>query len=120
MNHPSERIQALLRQARRGGNARWLRPQMTSLASQAGAETTGPAGHVGPIIATAMTADGRLLVSAGDDRTVRLWNTVTGTLLRTFRAPAGVATITTTPDELRVIAALDDGAFAAWDLSLAK
>lgn len=41
-------------------------------------------GHSSHIAAVAFSSDGQLLASASDDHAVRLWDTATGTNLKTF------------------------------------
>jgi WD40 repeat protein len=43
-------------------------------------------GHTGVVRGVALSADGRLVISGGYDGTVRLWESSTGTCLRTLRA----------------------------------
>jgi WD40 repeat protein len=42
-------------------------------------------GHVGPVTALAYSKDGKILVTAGEDQTVRLWDPATGKVLATFQ-----------------------------------
>src|SRR5262245_66371737 len=46
-------------------------------------------GHTDNIRAIAFTKDGRYLVSAGDDKTVRVWNVATGVTDRVIRGQIG-------------------------------
>ena len=41
-------------------------------------------GHEGPVLAVHFNDDGRYCLSAGKDRTVRLWNPDTGLLIKTY------------------------------------
>ena len=46
-------------------------------------------GHMGMIRDVAFTHDGRFLVSAGDDKVIRIWDTVMGKTIRTIRGQIG-------------------------------
>ena len=46
-------------------------------------------GHMGMIRDVAFTRDGRFLVSAGDDKVIRIWDTVMGKTIRTIRGQIG-------------------------------
>jgi WD40 repeat protein len=48
-----------------------------------------PGGHMGLIKGLAFTPDGRQLVSAGDDKVIRLWDWQAGKTVRTFRGQVG-------------------------------
>ena len=43
-------------------------------------------GHTGAVWGVAFTADGKQLVSGGEDGTMKLWDLTTGEVLRTLRA----------------------------------
>ncbi|MGW1712898.1 nSTAND1 domain-containing NTPase [Streptomyces sp. NPDC002156] len=80
------------------------------------------AGHDGVTEAIAFSADGRLLVSGHDDRTVQLWDVTDpgrakplGVPLRT-RA-SGIADVAAAPDGQTVAVATDSGAIEIWDVT---
>jgi WD40 repeat protein len=43
-------------------------------------------GHTGVVLSVALSGDGRLMASGGDDAMVRLWDTTNGASLRTLRS----------------------------------
>lgn len=48
-----------------------------------------PGHHVGPIQALLFTPDGKQLISAGEDKTIQVWDVATGERLKVFRPPVG-------------------------------
>ena len=65
----------------------------------------------------AVTADGRRAVSAGDDRTVRVWDLRTGPPERTLEGHTGsVYRVAVTADGRRAASAGADRTVRVWDL----
>src|SRR5262245_35964469 len=56
-------------------------------------------GHTGSINAIALSADGRFLVSASEDGTLKVWDTATGNVLRTLQGhDKQVLAVSVSPD----------------------
>lgn len=79
-------------------------------------------GHIAPVHAVALSPDGRTVVSAGDDRTIRRWNTATG-------APVGpplvghsgsVEGLVISPDGRTIVSSSDDRTIRRWDATTGK
>jgi WD40 repeat protein len=75
-------------------------------------------GHAGPVGGLAVTADGKYLVTGGDDKTVRVWDANTGKQLRSFQGHTDkVTAVTVRPDGKQIASASADGAVRVWDLN---
>lgn len=74
-------------------------------------------GHAGRVTACVVTPDGRRLVSASSDKTLKVWDLESGRTLSTLEGHAGwVMSCTLTPDGRRVISGSKDGTLKVWDL----
>jgi WD40 repeat protein/serine/threonine protein kinase len=76
-------------------------------------------GHKGPVTAVAMADQGRWIVSAGSDGTLRIWNTGSGALVRTIELDEGAATALAV-DDRRALTGHKGGAIVLWDLERAE
>ena len=73
-------------------------------------------GHVGAVNAVAFSPDGRWLASCADDTTVKLWDTITGQLIRTLEGHTDEASaLAISPDGTRLVSGSRDGALVLWN-----
>jgi WD40 repeat protein len=73
-------------------------------------------GHTDLVTSLAFSPDGKRLVTAGEDRTVRLWDTRACQEVLTLRGHPGVARgVAFSPDARLLAAAGDDGTITIWD-----
>jgi serine/threonine protein kinase len=76
-------------------------------------------GHQGPVLAAASSDQGRWIVSAGADATLRVWNAATGALVRTVTLDEGAPTALAI-GERRALAGHKGGLIVLWDLERAE
>lgn len=75
------------------------------------------AGHAARVDDAAFTPDGRRLLTAGQDGTVRVWDSHTGRVAGAFEWPIGKLTaLAVAPDGLTAAAAGQKGQIVVWDL----
>lgn len=75
------------------------------------------AGHTDEPRALVATPDGALLISAGKDRTVRVWDANEGREVRQLGPPASAARCLALSPQKVVAAGLEDGSVALWSLA---
>jgi hypothetical protein len=83
------------------------------------AQTVQLIGHKGPVLAAASSDEGRWIVSAGTDATIRVWNAGSGALVRTIEVDEGAPTALAVGNR-RALAGHKGGTIVLWDLEKAE
>ncbi|ACB51524.1 WD-40 repeat-containing serine/threonine protein kinase [Crocosphaera subtropica ATCC 51142] len=105
------------------GMARFVRTPITpSLTEEKEEEinalhpTTTLTGHRNGVWSVVLSSNGKLAVSGGEDKTVRVWNTETGSLLQTFSGHGdGVRSVTVSHDGNVIASASADQTIKLWN-----
>ena len=94
----------------------------TSLVTSQGTDTKAAGvikGHRGAVTGLAASVDGRHIVSAGADGTIRIWNGATGTHVRTIEVDHGPVTALAIAGD-RALTGHGEGAMVLWNLVKAE
>ncbi|KAI9745039.1 MAG: hypothetical protein M1818_001317 [Claussenomyces sp. TS43310] len=76
-------------------------------------------GHSGPVSSSAVSPDGKLVVSGLWDETIRLWDIVISTASQTLRGHSGVVrSVAFSPDGRHIIFHATDGKVRLWDIGM--
>jgi len=79
------------------------------------------AGHTDSVTAAAFSPDGKLVLSGGDDRTLRLWDAGTAKEIQVFSGhEGGVKSVAFAPDGKRVLSGGADATVRLWDVETGK
>ncbi len=79
------------------------------------AEIVANLGHTSGQCCALYLPDGKHLISAGNDRSVRLWDRTTGRLIRTFHGSSAIESIAVVPDGSIVLAGTTEGVIELWE-----
>jgi len=76
--------------------------------------------HTKPVISVAISPDGEKLVSASDDKTIKIWNLTTKEVERTIRGLGSSLVIAISPNGQKLAVGSNDKTIKIWDLSNGK
>lgn len=77
--------------------------------------------HKGMVQDAVFSPDGKLLLSSGEDRTMKLWDVATNKLIRTYRGHGDrVFSVNFAPDGKRIVTTSFDGSFRVWNTATGK
>jgi WD40 repeat protein len=78
-------------------------------------------GHGASVVSAVFSADGKRVLSGGDDRTVRLWDGATGKELRCFRGhESWIKTVALSPDGKLALSGGSDATVRLWDVDTGR
>jgi WD40 repeat protein/mono/diheme cytochrome c family protein len=78
-------------------------------------------GHRGAVVHAVFSADGKQVLSGGDDRTLRLWDCASGKEIRVFTGHEGfVKSVALGPDGKQVLSGATDATVRLWDAATGK
>jgi WD40 repeat protein len=73
--------------------------------------------HTQNVWAVKFSPDGKLLASGAVDSTVKIWDKETGTVIKTFKHPAGVTNLAFSADGKYLVSSSYDGVLRLWDVN---
>lgn len=101
----------------KGAPSRWLRPQRRALRAPGDAPPPALKGHYSAVQGVALSANGRRMVSASWDETLKVWDLESGRELRTLAGhSSAVFGVAVTADGKRAVSAAGDKTLKVWDI----
>jgi hypothetical protein len=99
----------------------WIRPLHPCFGAPGGAMLRTLEGHSHMVLGVAVTADGKLAVSASWDKTLKVWDLETGRTLRTLEGHSdSVRAVAVTADGKWAVSASADTTLKVWDLETGR
>lgn len=102
-------IQAMLEVAKQQQVLPWLRPLTSNLVSPGGSLLLTFTGHSDSVRAVALTPDGKRVISASFDNTLKLWNLQTGEEIATFIGESPFLCCAIAADGVTIVAGEESG-----------
>jgi len=110
-------IQSMLKQAREWEGDLWLCPRTASLIPPGGPLIRILEGHIGWVVAVAVTPDGKHAISGAWDNTMKVWDIESGEEIQTLEGHTdSIAAVAVMPDGKHVISGSDDSTLKVWDI----
>jgi WD40 repeat protein len=114
---PTGAFNALLQKAKSFPIGACLRPLFATLTPPGGPLMRTLEGHTDGVTAVAITPDGKLAVSASIDKTLKVWDIVSGEILQSLDGHSeGVIAVAITPDGKLAVSSSDDKTLKVWDI----
>jgi len=103
-------------ESQRQGRTGWLR-SVQNPGPQERSTVSSPLPHMDEVHAVAFSPDGQTILSGSRDSTVKLWDTASGRLIRTYEGHIkGVNAVAFSPEGRRLISSSEDKTVRYWDL----
>jgi WD40 repeat protein len=116
IGYNSTRIKAMLDEIREDRSFPWLCPLTPSFYPSGGQMIRTFQGHSGSVRAVAIMPDDRIVVSASNDNTLKVWDLEDGREIKTLNGHTDlVSTVALIPGSRNVISGSNDGTLKVWD-----